>query len=56
MVRGAESERRYHSHPAKAPIRLMTSDLQVREIARRAGYAHHGTFIAAFTRQFGIAP
>jgi AraC-like DNA-binding protein len=35
---------------------LTDSDLQVREIARRSGYAHHGTFTAAFTRHFGIAP
>jgi AraC-like DNA-binding protein len=35
---------------------LTSSDLQVREIARRAGYAHHGTFTAAFTRHFGAAP
>jgi AraC-like DNA-binding protein len=35
---------------------LGTTDLQVREIARRVGYRHHGTFTAAFTRHFGIAP
>lgn len=35
---------------------LATTDLQVREIARRVGYRHHGTFTAAFTRHFGIAP
>jgi AraC-like DNA-binding protein len=35
---------------------LRTSDLQVQQIARRAGYAHHGSFTAAFTRQFGYSP
>jgi AraC-like DNA-binding protein len=35
---------------------LATTDLQVREIARRVGYRHHGTFTAAFTRHFGLAP
>jgi AraC-like DNA-binding protein len=35
---------------------LRTSDLQVQQIARRAGYAHHGSFTAAFTRQFGFSP
>lgn len=35
---------------------LTTSNLQVREIARRTGYAHHGTFTAVFTRHFGITP
>lgn len=35
---------------------LRNSDLQVQQIARRAGYAHHGSFTAAFTRQFGYAP
>ena len=35
---------------------LRTSDLQVRQIAQRAGYAHHGSFTAAFTRQFGYSP
>jgi AraC-like DNA-binding protein len=35
---------------------LRTSDLQVRQIARRAGYSHHSTFTAAFVRQFGVAP
>ncbi len=35
---------------------LQTSDLQVREIARQAGYAHHGSFTTAFSRQFGFAP
>jgi len=35
---------------------LRTSDLQIQQIARRAGYAHHGSFTAAFTRQFGYPP
>jgi len=35
---------------------LRTSDLQIQQIAQRAGYAHHGSFTAAFTRQFGCAP
>jgi AraC-like DNA-binding protein len=35
---------------------LRTTDLQVQQIARRAGYAHHGSFTAAFTRQFGYSP
>jgi AraC-like DNA-binding protein len=35
---------------------LRTSELQVQQIARRAGYAHHGSFTAAFTRQFGYSP
>jgi AraC-like DNA-binding protein len=35
---------------------LRTSDLQVQQVARRAGYAHHGSFTAAFTRQFGYSP
>jgi len=35
---------------------LTTTELQVREIARRSGYAHHGTFTAAFNRHFGFAP
>ncbi|HVC00923.1 MAG TPA: helix-turn-helix transcriptional regulator [Steroidobacteraceae bacterium] len=35
---------------------LQKSDLQVRQIARQAGYAHHGSFTTAFSRQFGVAP
>jgi AraC-like DNA-binding protein len=35
---------------------LRRSELQVQEIARRAGYAHHGSFTAAFTRHFGYSP
>ncbi|MBS0396840.1 MAG: helix-turn-helix transcriptional regulator, partial [Proteobacteria bacterium] len=35
---------------------LASSELQVREIARRVGYRHHSTFTAAFTRHFGVAP
>jgi AraC-like DNA-binding protein len=35
---------------------LRMSDLQVQQVALRAGYAHHGSFTAAFTRQFGYAP
>jgi AraC-like DNA-binding protein len=35
---------------------LRSSDLQVQQIARRVGYAHHGSFTAAFTRQFGYSP
>ena len=35
---------------------LTSTNLQVREIARRVGYAHHGTFTAAFTRHFGMTP
>ena len=35
---------------------LRASDLQVQQIAQRAGYAHHGSFTAAFTRQFGYSP
>jgi AraC-like DNA-binding protein len=35
---------------------LRTTDLQVQQIAQRAGYAHHGSFTAAFTRQFGYSP
>lgn len=35
---------------------LRTSELQVREIARQAGYAHHGSFTSAFSRQFGCSP
>lgn len=35
---------------------LRTADLQVRQIARAVGYAHHSTFTAAFTRHFGVAP
>ena len=35
---------------------LRTSDLQVQQIAQRTGYAHHGSFTAAFTRQFGYSP
>jgi AraC-like DNA-binding protein len=35
---------------------LSRSDLQVQQIARQAGYAHHGSFTAAFTRQFGYSP
>jgi AraC-like DNA-binding protein len=35
---------------------LRTSDLQVQQIARQAGYAHHGSFTAAFTRHFGYSP
>ena len=35
---------------------LQTSDLQVREIARQAGYAHHGSFTTAFAREFGFSP
>jgi AraC-like DNA-binding protein len=35
---------------------LQTSDLQVQQIASQAGYAHHGSFTAAFTRQFGYSP
>jgi AraC family transcriptional activator of pyochelin receptor len=35
---------------------LRSSELQVQQIARRAGYAHHGSFTAAFTRQFGYSP
>jgi AraC-like DNA-binding protein len=35
---------------------LASSDLQVREVARRVGYQHHSTFTAAFTRHFGVAP
>jgi AraC-like DNA-binding protein len=35
---------------------LQSSDLQVQQIARRAGYAHHGSFTAAFTQQFGYSP
>ena len=32
------------------------SNLQLREIALRAGYHHHSTFTAAFTRYFGVTP
>lgn len=35
---------------------LRTTELQVQQVARRAGYAHHGSFTAAFTRQFGYSP
>lgn len=35
---------------------LQSSDLQVQQIARQAGYAHHGSFTAAFTQQFGYSP
>lgn len=35
---------------------LQTSDLQVREIARQSGYAHHGSFTTAYSRQFGVSP
>ena len=35
---------------------LRTTDLQVQQIAQRAGYAHHGSFTAAFTRLFGYSP
>jgi AraC-like DNA-binding protein len=35
---------------------LASTDLQVREIARRVGYRHHSTFTAAFCRELGIAP
>ncbi len=35
---------------------LRTSDLQVQQIARRVGYAHHGSFTAAFTHRFGYSP
>lgn len=35
---------------------LRASDLQIQQIARQAGYAHHASFTAAFTRQFGYAP
>jgi AraC-like DNA-binding protein len=35
---------------------LRSSDLQVQQIAMQAGYAHHGSFTAAFTQQFGYSP
>jgi len=35
---------------------LRSSDLQVQQIANQAGYAHHGSFTAAFVRQFGYSP
>ncbi|MGH8263062.1 MAG: helix-turn-helix transcriptional regulator, partial [Steroidobacteraceae bacterium] len=35
---------------------LKTTDLQVRQVALRAGYRHHSTFTAAFARHFGVAP
>jgi AraC-like DNA-binding protein len=35
---------------------VRASSLQVREIALRAGYRHHSTFTAAFTRYFGVTP
>jgi len=35
---------------------LRSSDLQVQQIAMQAGYAHHGSFTAAFARQFGYSP
>lgn len=35
---------------------LKNTDLQVRQIAWRAGYQHHSTFTAAFARHFGVAP
>jgi AraC-like DNA-binding protein len=50
----AEFVRRQRLECAHALLR--TSDLQVQQIARRVGYAHHGSFTAAFTRQFGYSP
>jgi AraC family transcriptional regulator, transcriptional activator of the genes for pyochelin and ferripyochelin receptors len=50
----AEFVRRQRLEFAHALLR--TSDLQVQQIARRAGYLHHGSFTAAFTRQFGYSP
>ncbi len=35
---------------------LRTTDLQVQQVARRVGYAHHGSFTAAFVRHFGCSP
>jgi AraC-like DNA-binding protein len=35
---------------------LRSSDLQVQQIAMQVGYAHHGSFTAAFARQFGYSP
>ncbi|HZO23006.1 MAG TPA: AraC family transcriptional regulator [Steroidobacteraceae bacterium] len=35
---------------------LRTTDLQVQQIARRVGYAHHGSFTAAFVHHFGCSP
>ena len=35
---------------------LLQTELQVREVARRAGYRHHSTFTAAFVRHFGFPP
>jgi AraC-like DNA-binding protein len=35
---------------------LMSSGLQVSQVAAAVGYRHHSTFTAAFTRHFGAAP
>ena len=45
-----------HGWETRKEALLGSNDLQVRQIARRVGYAHHGSFTAAFTRHFGIAP
>lgn len=35
---------------------LITTDLQISQVAERVGYAHHSTFTAAFTEWFGFPP
>ncbi|HLY54038.1 MAG TPA: AraC family transcriptional regulator [Stellaceae bacterium] len=35
---------------------LISTDLQVGQVAGEVGYAHHSTFTAAFTEHFGVSP
>lgn len=35
---------------------LCTTDIEVSEIAHRAGYRHHSSFVRAFQKRFGQAP
>jgi len=35
---------------------LLSTDLEIKEIAYRVGYGHHSSFVRAFQRRFGQAP
>lgn len=35
---------------------LLTTDLEIKEIAYHVGYGHHSSFVRAFQRHFGQAP
>jgi transcriptional regulator GlxA family with amidase domain len=35
---------------------LLTTDMEVKEIAYLAGYQHHSSFVRAFQRRFGASP